>query len=113
VLYKGDAIILNMLLTNNWERPICMGATVRKSYFLGLNEYFQMEGLVYTLYPTKSSVVNRYELGGVNTEKSYQNLIFEFKWEGIDHVEAGRKVYYDTYSLIFSNLCKALSKKKS
>ena len=53
-------MILNMLEQNNWERPIYFATTIGNPSpsnpdFLFLHEYFQLDGLVYKLFPIKMS----------------------------------------------------------
>ena len=108
-LYKGDLAFLSMLIANNWERPICIGATSRPQNFLGLDKYFHLEGLAYRMYPVKSnSEKPPYLHGAVHAKATYRKLMYDFLWDGIDHVEAGRKIYAQTYFVIFSETSKAL-----
>ena len=109
MLLKGDLAFLSMLVANNWERPICFGSAVRKQNFLGLNDYFYLEGLVYRMYPAKSdSGISYYLLGDINTSGTYQKIMYDFLWDGIDHIEAGRKIYAQSYFIIFIELTERL-----
>ncbi len=49
--YRQDVFLLDVILTNDWERPICFSYGVDPNSFLGLNEYSWNEGLISRLYP--------------------------------------------------------------
>lgn len=78
---KDEMMILDMLATNNWERPIYWAITVGRNKYLNLENYFQVEGFAYRLVPIKSdSQPDRLMFGSVNTDLMYDNLMHEFKW---------------------------------
>lgn len=87
-LGKHEVVILNMLLNNEWKRPIYYAVTVGGESFLGLRDYFQLEGLAYKIVPVK-------EKRRVNTEKMYDNMMNKFKWGGIENPD----VYLDENNL--------------
>ncbi|MCK7535201.1 MAG: hypothetical protein MZV63_31560 [Marinilabiliales bacterium] len=49
---------------------------------LGLEEYFQLEGLAYRLVPIKSENKSWFEYGRTDTEILYDNLMNKFIWSG-------------------------------
>ncbi|HTF82115.1 MAG TPA: DUF2723 domain-containing protein, partial [Cytophagales bacterium] len=53
-LMKADLIMLNMIATNNWKRPIYFSTTLSRENYLGLQEYLQQEGLAYRLLPVRT-----------------------------------------------------------
>jgi MFS family permease len=84
---KSDMILLDMLRTNNWKRPMYIAATVGSSmYNVKLSDYFQREGIVNRIVPVKASEGN-----GINTAVMYDNLMHKYKWGGIQNP----KVYLD------------------
>jgi hypothetical protein len=85
LLEKKHLVILDLLATNNWERPIYFSTTVNSSDFMGLSDYFQLEGLAYRLVPVKSASKNT--AGFVNKEVMYDNLINKFSFRGFDDPE--------------------------
>ncbi|MDR1729564.1 MAG: DUF2723 domain-containing protein [Prevotellaceae bacterium] len=87
-LGKHEMIILDMLQHNNWERPIYFAVTVGNDSYMGLQDYFQLEGMAYRVVPVKGG--NR-----VNTEAMYDNMMNKFKWGGIENP----KVYLDENNL--------------
>ena len=74
---KQEITILDMLQTNNFERPIYYAVTVSPDQFVNLDKYFEQTGLAYQIVPKAAGK-------GVNTEKMYDNVMNKFKWGGID-----------------------------
>jgi hypothetical protein len=87
---KNHLMVLDLLATNNWERPIYFAITVSSENYLNLNNYFQVQGLAYRVVPviTESYYPNT---GGIDTDITYNNMINKFKWGGIDNPD----VYID------------------
>src|SRR5690606_9672716 len=50
-LQKNEIMIIDLLANFNWERPIYFSMTVGESNYLGLQKFFQQEGLAYRLMP--------------------------------------------------------------
>ncbi|MBD1398343.1 DUF2723 domain-containing protein [Pontibacter sp. JH31] len=89
LLEKKHMIILDLLATNNWERPVYFSTTVNSADFMGLSDYFQLEGLAYRVVPVKVS--NEDEAGFLNKEKMYENLMKKFSFRNFN--DPG--VFYD------------------
>lgn len=78
---KDEMMILDLLATNNWERPIYWAITVGRSKYLNLQDYFQMEGFAYRFVPIKAtSSPQQLQFGRVATDLMYDNLMNKFKW---------------------------------
>lgn len=80
-ILKSQLILLDILAHNNWERPIYY-VTGYHDDALGLEEYFQLEGLAYRLVPIKSEITNWYEYGRIDTDILYDNIANKFVWGG-------------------------------
>jgi len=80
---KAGLALYDMLLTNNWERPIYFSQTVPKSGYYGLQDYFQLEGLAYRLTPIKSED-GQSHLGRIDSDILYKNMMTKFKWGNIN-----------------------------
>jgi len=80
-ILKSQLIVLDILAHNNLERPIYF-VTGYHNDALGLEEYFQLEGLAYRLVPIKSQNKNWLDYGRINTDILYQNMINKFVWGG-------------------------------
>lgn len=76
-LGKQELTILDMLQTNNFERPMYFAITVSPDQFVNLDGYFEQTGLAYQIVPKNANKA-------VNTEKMYDNVMNKFKWGGVD-----------------------------
>lgn len=90
-LMKADLMILDILATNKWERPIYFAITVGSESYLNLEDYFQLEGLAYRLVPVRNQQNRDGQTGRVETGIMYQNLMNKFLWGGMD----SHKIYMD------------------
>lgn len=88
---KGQLAMLDIILHNNWERPIYFAFTVPNSNFLGLDNYLFNEGFALRLFPkVKSKIPSDSPLGEteeVNTTAMYQNLMSKFTWANIKNTK--------------------------
>ncbi|MBL1179852.1 MAG: DUF2723 domain-containing protein [Bacteroidetes bacterium] len=82
-IFKNDLMILDLLATNNWNRPVYFAITTGNEAYLGLQEHFQLEGLAYRLIPVKTGKQDG-QTGRVNTQIMYDNLMNKFEWGGLD-----------------------------
>ncbi len=78
-VHKNNLIVLDFLATNNWERPVYFAITTGAEAYIGLEEYFQLEGMAYRLVPIKSQQ-SEAETGRINTRIMYDNLMTKFQW---------------------------------
>ena len=83
-------MVLDILANFNWERPIYFATTVGQDNFMGLEKYFQLEGLTYRLVPYIAQSPDR-QPGVVHTEKMYQRLTKDFVWGGYNNPDT----YFD------------------
>jgi hypothetical protein len=91
-IMKNQLLVLDILANNNWDRPIYF-VTGQTEDAMGLEEYFQLEGLAYRLVPVKGVNKNWFEYGRIDTEILYDNLMNRFSWRGA----ADPDVYIDYY----------------
>ncbi len=108
-LLKNELMILEMLSTANWQRPIYYAVTVGRDLQLGLEDkYFRLEGLTNRIVPFDVNETHQQ----VQTDIMFDNLVNKFVWGGIDNP----KVYLDenvlrmtkTYRMMFARLANAL-----
>jgi hypothetical protein len=113
-ILKSQMIVLDILAHNDWKRPIYY-VTGYHGDALGLEEYFQMEGLAFRLVPIKSQNKNWLEYGRINTDILYENMINKFAWGGAN--KKGVNIDYNHKRTIivvkarlnYARLAKALS----
>ena len=77
---KQELIILDMLRTNNWKRPIYYAITVSQDQWCKLDPYFQQTGLANQIVPLEVKGT----IKGINTNKMYDNVMNKFKWGGVN-----------------------------
>ncbi|MCC7533823.1 MAG: DUF2723 domain-containing protein [Bacteroidia bacterium] len=81
---KNDLMVLDLIAHNNWKRPIYFAVTTGSEAYLGLEEYFQLEGLAYRLVPIKATEQEMAQGGRVNTDVMYDNVMNKFLNGGLD-----------------------------
>ena len=77
-------MVLDLIAHNNWKRPIYFAVTTGADAYLGLESYFQLEGLAYRLMPIKNTESEMSQGGRVNTDIMYDNIMNKFMWGGLD-----------------------------
>ncbi|MGN7204746.1 DUF2723 domain-containing protein [Pedobacter sp. SAFR-022] len=73
---KGTLAMLDMLVQNNWERPIYFTAGMPPEQFNGLNNYLYNEGLVLRLTPLQPDTARQRPL--TNPDALFDNLNSKF-----------------------------------
>lgn len=76
---KNQLMVLDILAHFNWETPIYFAITVGNENFMGLEQYFQLEGLAYRFVPYKT-VSTDGQTGAVASKEMFDNVINKFKW---------------------------------
>ncbi len=83
-LTKGQLAFLDILIHNQWKRPIYFAFTVPESNFMGLSDYLFNEGYALRLLPLEKKPLNDNSAIGstdaVNTDVMYTNLMTKFNW---------------------------------
>jgi MFS family permease len=87
-LEKKDLAILDLLVTNNWERPIYLNNTSLAQINLDLSPYAVQEGNAYRILPVRNPRKDREYL--VDAERSYDIMMNKFRYRGLDN----EKIYY-------------------
>ncbi|GAB2697558.1 membrane protein [Hymenobacter frigidus] len=96
---KKNLVILDMIATNNWQRPIYFSSTVAPQDYMNLQPYFQLEGMAYRLLPLKDPNYDPRsgDDGYVEKDLTYQRLFKEFSYRGLDNPN----IFYDENHLRF------------
>jgi hypothetical protein len=89
-LRKSDLLVLSLLAHNDWKRPIYWAITVGPDAYVGLQDYFRLDGMAYRLVPIKTPQQGG-NLGYVDSDILYDRLMKRFSYGGIDNP----KVYLD------------------
>ncbi len=88
-LEKKDLMILDMIDTNRWQRPIYFNFTSLNGLGFDISPYVVQEGSNYRLLPIRNPNPEK-EL--VNTEVMYDLMMHQYQWRGLDNPE----IYYTT-----------------
>lgn len=97
-----DKMILEILKSNSWNRPVYFSTTVHSTNKIGLDDYLALEGLVYRLNTHK---------GKIDAEKLYNNLTVVYTYDGvsdkhlsnIDDVQSLYQNYRDAFITLASD----------
>jgi hypothetical protein len=101
---KGTLMLLDLIVSNNWERPIYFNNTSLSTLGINISEHVVMEGLTYRLLPIQKPETIREEL--VNTDLAVKNFMENFAFRGMNDVN----VYLDEeYRRFASNHRSALN----
>ncbi|MBD0402353.1 DUF2723 domain-containing protein [Flammeovirga sp. EKP202] len=87
-IFKNELALLDLIATNNWERPIYFNNTSANTINMDLRSYLFLEGMTYRLLPIQANTFG--EVGEVNTEVMLKN-IEKFAFRGMQD----ESVYYD------------------
>ena len=108
---KAQLMQLDLLANFDWKRPVYFAITTGDEAYIGLENYFQIEGLAYRLIPINAHNTDGQQ-GSVNTAIMYNNIMNKFKWGNM----TDQKVYMDETNMrmimnfrnIFARLANAL-----
>ena len=86
MLTKNHIMLLEMLASTNWERPLYMSTTVGSDNYVGLEPFFIQEGLAYRITPFNFRSLGLAPNGfAVDSETMYNNLMNRFKFGGMSN----------------------------
>ena len=83
---KGTLMLIDLITSNNWERPIYFNNTSLATIGINIDEHVVMEGLTYRLLPIRKPEFIREEL--VNAELAYKNFKENFAFRGMNNPDA-------------------------
>lgn len=83
-IMKSELMVLDLLANYKWDRPIY---SVSAAGDINFNQapYMQYEGFAYKLVPIrKTDNKDRYDLGSINTDILYDNLMNKYRWGNME-----------------------------
>jgi hypothetical protein len=83
-------VLLDILATNNWKRPVYF-ASWQEPIEMGLDKYLQLDGYAYKLTPHESKPKDESEIGFVETDSLYEKFMYRFDFRTLFNP----KVYLD------------------
>ncbi len=107
-LTKSQMMVLEMISSNHWRRPIYFAVTVGNDYYLGLEPYFELTGLAYQITPVASPNGQP----RVNTDKMYDNMMNRFSYGNMNmpgiYIDENLMRMCRTHRMMFAQLADAL-----
>jgi len=105
---RSEMMIMEMLSTNKWQRPMYFCATVGNDYYLGLEPYMELTGLTYRILPTRSHDGQP----RVNSEKMYENMMHKFAYGNMNipgiYIDENLMRMCRTHRMMFAQLAEQL-----
>lgn len=83
---KGTLMLIDLIVSNNWERPIYFNNTSLSSIGINVANHVVMEGMTYRLLPIRKPEFVREEL--VNTDIAFKNYMEKFAFRGMNDPNA-------------------------
>ena len=80
---KGTLALFDILVHNNWERPIYFTGAMPNEQYVGLNKYLYLEGLNKRLLPLKPDTAITQDYDRVNLKPMYNNLMNVYSFGNI------------------------------
>ena len=105
---RSEMMVMDMLSTNEWQRPIYFAVTIGDDYHLGLDPYLELTGMAYRITPTRSEN-GRHR---VNTEVMYDNMLHKFRYGNVNkpgiYLDENTLRMCRTHRMMFMELIEAL-----
>ncbi len=92
---KGQMMILDLILENNWERPIYFNYTSISALNFDLSPYLVQEGMTSRLLPVQMAPG---QIDQVNLDVMYDNVMNKFAWRGMDDPDANLNEDYRQFA---------------
>lgn len=110
---KDDLALMDFFAGNGWKRPLYYAVTVPSSSYVGLEEYFLLEGMAYRVSPVTIDKPSSGEFGMTDMETMYDNMMNKFKWgnassPGIYLDENNRRIF-NVFRRQFGRLARTLA----
>lgn len=100
-IYKHNMIMLDIIRSNNWKRPIYFsGGSPDREDYAWCQDYLQLDGLVYKLVPVKNPMPkdgNPMDMGFIDSEKMY-NIVMKWQWGN----SGSPDIYHDQQTIRYS-----------
>ena len=108
-LLRAELLLYDILVHNNWKRPVYFSFSFDKRTYEGLLKYMQLEGFAYRLTSTEKEK-NIENIGFIDSDLMYDNMMNKFDWLGVEHSKSKNVMFLNHYRLIASELTNILIK---
>ncbi len=96
-LTKGDLVLMDLIDSGNWERPVYLNNTSLNTINIDLNSYVIQEGDTFKLLPLENP---NPDSPLVDTDKMYNRMMNQFAWRELDNPDS---YYSDQYRSFVQN----------
>ncbi|MCL2413978.1 MAG: DUF2723 domain-containing protein [Bacteroidales bacterium] len=96
-IHTADLVFLDILATNDWERPIYVTSPWAQRHIWPIQQFAQMEGILHRLVPFHNPNRGLTSAGfnGIATDRTYNLFMNEFtSWGNVNHPRA--RICHDT-----------------
>ncbi|MDR1951802.1 MAG: tetratricopeptide repeat protein, partial [Bacteroidales bacterium] len=91
-IHRSDLAFLDILASNDWERPIYVASAFAQRNVWPIQQYAQMEGVIHRFVPyhnpNKGLIAQPGGLNGIATDKTYDLFMNVFTWGNLNHDKA-------------------------
>ena len=94
-LSKADLVLMDLIDSGKWERPVYFNNTSLNSINIDLSSYIIQEGDTFRLVPVENP--NPDEMM-VDTDKMYERMMHDFAWRELDNPDNYYHGYYYMYA---------------
>lgn len=91
---KGDLALFDILVQNNWKRPVYFATEVSADSYAGLDDYLYLEGYAYRLLPLKPDLLEKTH----QRERAHTAVLFEHMQKQLDFSGFKKSTYLDPES---------------
>ncbi len=113
VAIKDDLAVIDFMAGNNWERPLYYSVTVPASTYIGLQDYFILEGMAYRVSPVEIDRPGPGEQGMVDTRVMYDHMMNDFRFGNAEkpgvYLDENNRRMFDVFRRQFARLAKSLA----
>lgn len=102
---RAELAIMDILVNNNWERPVYFATTVPSDNYMGLDKYLVSEGFALRLMPISITQQHAQQQGLLNADAIYDHVTSgKYTWGNIKHSPYIDPESYRMISLILNNI---------
>jgi hypothetical protein len=110
---KENLALIDVIVHNNWKRPIYFTNSAPDEDILGLRSYLYNEGFAYRLLPLKTDTATKQQADKSNTLVMYNNVMNKFKWGNMKKAtyldQQSTALFYPFIATTFMNLSQSLA----
>lgn len=103
---RAELAIMDVLVNNNWERPIYFATTVPAEHYMGLDDYLVSEGFALRLMPVRIPRDEGQDMP-VHTDALYDQIMNKYVWGNMNGSPYLDPESYRMISMVLNNVYSA------